>query len=59
MPVATAPPRTVSRLQPFVATDSEGLLRPSVGEGRNMMLRRGCGLVHWLSPFMVCSALRR
>ena len=38
-PVATAPPRTVSRLQPFVATDSEGLLRPRLGDGRNTMLR--------------------
>ena len=27
-PVATMPPRTVSRLQPFVATDSRNLLRP-------------------------------
>lgn len=34
------------------------VLRPCLGEGRNM-LRRGCGLVHWLSPFMVGSALRR
>lgn len=32
-PVATAPPRTVSRMQSCVATDSEGLLRPCVGEG--------------------------
>jgi len=40
-PVATAPPRTVSRLQPRVATDSEDVLRPGVGEGRNNMLGRG------------------
>ena len=42
--MATAPPRTVSRLQSGVATDWEILLRPDVGEGRNTMLRRGwCG----------------
>ena len=40
-PVATAPPRTLSRVEPCVATDSEGLLRPRLGEGRNTMLRRG------------------
>jgi hypothetical protein len=33
MPMATAPPRTVSRLQSGVATDWEILLRPDVGEG--------------------------
>lgn len=32
-PVATAPPQTVSRLQPFVAISWEILLRPRVGEG--------------------------
>ncbi len=41
-PVATAPSRTMSRLQPRVATDSEDGLRPVVGEGRNPMLRGGC-----------------
>lgn len=41
-PVATAPPRTVSRVQSGEATDYEILLRPDVGEGRNRMLRRGC-----------------
>ena len=40
-PVATAPSRTMSRVQSCVATDSGGLLRPRVGEGRNHMLRRG------------------
>lgn len=40
-PVATAPSRTMSRLQPCVATDWEILLRPRVGEGRNTMLKRG------------------
>ncbi len=40
-PVATAPPRTVSRLQPCVATERKILLRPGVGEGRNTTLRRG------------------
>ena len=39
-PVATAPPQTVSHLQPFVATDWDDPLRPRVGEGRNTMLRR-------------------
>ncbi len=39
-PVATAPSRTMSRLQPRVATHWEILLRPRVGEGRNTMLRR-------------------
>ncbi len=32
---------TVSRMQSCVATDSERLLRPRLGEGRNTMLRRG------------------
>ena len=51
-PVATAPPRTMSRLQSCVATDREILLRPDVGEGRNNALRRGqcanpqCEAVH-------------
>jgi len=40
-PVATAPPRTMSCLQPCVATNWEILLRPDVCEGRNTMLRRG------------------
>jgi len=40
-PVATAPSRTMSRLQPCVATNWEILLRPDVGEGRNTMLRGG------------------
>jgi hypothetical protein len=40
-PVATAPSRTMSRLQSCVAIDWEILLRPRVGEGRNTMLRRG------------------
>lgn len=35
-PVATAPPRTVSRVQSGVATDWEILLRFSVGEGVTM-----------------------
>jgi hypothetical protein len=39
-PVATAPPQTVSRLQPRFAPDGEILLRPGVGEGRNNMLKR-------------------
>ena len=39
-PVATAPPRTMSRLQSGVATDYEILLRPGVGEGRNNVLKR-------------------
>ena len=38
--VATVPPRTLSRLQPFVATDWEILLRPGVGEGHNNVLKR-------------------
>lgn len=38
-PVATAPPRTVSRLQSCVATDMENLLRPDVGEERNNVLK--------------------
>lgn len=37
---ATAPPRTVSRLQSCVATDWGILLRPGVGEGRNNVLKR-------------------
>ena len=32
--------RTLSRLQPFVATDWKILLRPGVGEGRNNVLKR-------------------
>jgi hypothetical protein len=40
-PVATAPPRSVSRVQSCMATYSECLLRPRVGEGRDTMLRRG------------------
>lgn len=41
--MATVPPQTVSRLQTFVATDSEDLLRPDGGEGRNNVLKRsGC-----------------
>lgn len=40
-PVATAPPRTMSRLQSCVATDREILLRPYVGEGRNNVFRSG------------------
>ena len=40
-PVATVPPQTVSRLQSCVATDSEELLRPGVGEGHTTILRRG------------------
>ncbi len=40
-PVATAPPRTVSRLQPFVATDPEDVLRPCVGEGATPVCGRG------------------
>ena len=40
-PVATAPPRSMSRLQPCVATNWEILLRPDVCEGRNTMLRSG------------------
>ena len=39
--MATAPSRTMSRLQPRVATDWKILLRPGVGEGRNTVLRRG------------------
>jgi hypothetical protein len=40
-PMATAPPRKVSRVQVGVATDWDILLRPDVGEGRNNVLRRG------------------
>ena len=40
-PWAPAPPQTASRVQSFVATDSNGLLRPCVGDGRNTVLRRG------------------
>jgi hypothetical protein len=40
-PEAIAPPRTVSRVQSYVATDSEDLLRPPIGDGRNNVLRRG------------------
>ncbi len=43
-PVATAPPRTMSRLQTCVATDTEDVLRLCMGEGRNTMLRRGWSL---------------
>jgi len=57
MPVATAPPRMVSRLQPCVATDSEDLLRPRLGEGRNNVLRRSCAHVRCLRPCMIGSAL--
>jgi hypothetical protein len=39
-PVATVLPRTLSRLQPFVATGWEILLRPGVREGRNNVLKR-------------------
>ncbi len=39
-PVATEPPRTVSRLQPCVAIERKILLRPGVGEGRNTVLKR-------------------
>lgn len=31
----------MSRLQPFVATDSEDVLRPSVGEGATPVCERG------------------
>ena len=41
-PVATAPSRTMSRLQSCVATNREIQLRPGVGEGRNTVLTRGC-----------------
>ena len=39
-PVATAPSRTMSRLQPGVATNRGIQLRTGVGEGRNTMLKR-------------------
>lgn len=39
-PVATVPTRTLSRLQPFVATDWKILLRPDEGEERNKVLKR-------------------
>jgi len=39
-PVATAPLRTMSRLQSRVATERKILLRPDVGEGRNNVLKR-------------------
>lgn len=39
-PVATASPRTVSRLQPRFAPDWEIMLCPGVGEGRNNVLKR-------------------
>ena len=57
--MATAPPRTVSRVQPFVATDWDILLRPGVGEGRNTMLRRGRCACQCLSPFRIGSAVPR
>ena len=40
-PLATAPPRTVSRPQSFVTTDWDIQLRPNAGEGRNTMVKRG------------------
>ena len=40
-PVATAPSRTMSRLQPCFAIDREILLRPGVGEGATICSRRG------------------
>jgi len=40
-PVATAPSRTVSRVQSRVGTDWEILLRPDVGEGRYNVFRGG------------------
>lgn len=40
-PAATAPSRTMSRLQSCVATDREILLRLGVDDGRNTMLRKG------------------
>lgn len=39
-PAATAPPRTVSHLQPCVAIERKILLRPGVGEGRSNVLKR-------------------
>lgn len=61
MPVASAPRRTMSRLQSCIATDSDGLLRPGVGDGRNTMVRRGQGanpvsesVQHRLSSSLVC-----
>jgi hypothetical protein len=58
MPVAIAPPRTVSRLQLFVTTDSESLLRPRPGEGYNTMLRGDCSQIRWSRPFMIVTALQ-
>ena len=55
---ATAPPRTVSRVQPCVATEWKILLRPDVDEGRNNVLKRSWCAVQRLSPLIVCSALR-
>ncbi len=57
-PVATAPPRTVSRVQACVATDWGILLRPGVGEGRNTMVKRGRCASWCLSPLMVEMALQ-
>lgn len=57
-PVATAPPRTVSRVQACVATNRDILLRPDLGEGRNKVLKRGRCASWCLSPLMVEMALQ-
>jgi|CXWL01.1.fsa_nt_gi hypothetical protein len=57
-PVATAPPRTMSRVQTCVATDSEDVLHLRVGEGRDRMVKRGRCASWCLSPLMVEMALQ-
>jgi len=58
-PVATAPSRTMSRLQSCVATDSECLLHPRAGEGCNNMLRRSrCVEVRCPCPFRIAMSLQ-
>lgn len=61
-PVATAPPRTVSRVQARVATNRDILLRPGLGEGHNNVLKRGrcasllCGAVRHRSSSSLSQA---
>jgi len=57
-PVATVPPRTMSRVQTCVATDSEDVLHLRVGEGRDRMVKRGWCASWCLSPLMVEMALQ-
>jgi len=55
---ATAPPRTMSRVQTCVATDSEDVLHLRVGEGRDRMVKRGRCASWCLSLLMVVMALQ-